>query len=309
MASQAILYKAGLNSQDYVPTVKKTAGEVVLLPDGRAGVVATDLAIGDAGTVYDKGIYDVLKTASIVLLEGQKVYWDRPANTASYTGEFVIGVAMADAAAADATVRVGLNVAQNPLISLHKSPWEKEAVLGQGVDEVLRNTPRIAFDAVAEIAQAALISQDSVPIADGPIFEAWINVENGGDHAALDINFGLAAGSHATNFDLVSDYVVFHMDGASLNLMSQSDDTVTPVAAQDTTFDVVAGTWFFVQIDVRDKAAVRIFVNGIEKNAGTLHLAVSVAALKAIMHIEKISNDTLAKVESKEMIVRTTKET
>ena len=58
------------------PSVAKSAGEVVQLADGRAGVIAMDIAIGGLGAVYVAGIFTVAKTTSVVIVQGQRLYWD-----------------------------------------------------------------------------------------------------------------------------------------------------------------------------------------------------------------------------------------
>ena len=116
--AEATLHKYPADSLDYTPVAAVTAGEVIHLPDGRAGFAPTAIAAAALGAIQVKGIVTVAKTASVVMLVGQPVYWDHSASSATYTPasdeDFFLGVVHgADAASADMTLKVDLNVRPN----------------------------------------------------------------------------------------------------------------------------------------------------------------------------------------------------
>lgn len=284
-----------------------TSGQVIQLADGRAGIVAAlaGFASGALSSLQVSGIFKVAKTASINLLDGQEVWWNAAANTASYTGDYPIGTAVGDSLAAATHVNVELNARVNPRITLERGEWITEAALGLGVIQVA-NSFRLEFDAVAEIAQAALYSRDLIDVDDKPIFEGWVAPFAIGDNAALDMDFGLAVASHASDFEAIAQFAAFHFDGNSLNILAHSDDGTTDVAPVDTTVDAVDDTYAFFQIDCRNKADVQLYVNGVNVlPATTFTLAAHTGNLRPIALIEKTSDDTVADLRVKSMHVRT----
>ena len=200
MSVEATLWKSVEGALDYTPTTAKAAGEVVELEDGRAGVVQSVLEAAQMGSVAIEGIFTMLKTASIVLLKGQQVYWVRSTGMVSYTGDFAVGTVFADAASADTTVKVILNGTVKPVLDLMHDPVTTAATDGLGVTET-QSLKTLAFDAVAENAMAAVYTVGTIPLAAKPILEGWVAIYDIGDDTALDISIGLANGTHATDFD------------------------------------------------------------------------------------------------------------
>jgi len=303
--SEAVMWKEAINQEDYTPAAAKAAGEVVELPDGRAGVVITDLAASQAGAVYTKGIFKMAKTTSMVVIKGQLLYWDATNSKVKYTGDFPVGTAFTDGLAADTTIYVVLNGTVNPRVSLQKGRWNKTETLGLGVT---RNGEEftLAMDAVAEASTAAIYSTDSVACADDPVWEGWVAIYDIGDDAALDINFGLANGTHATDCDSITESCFFHLDGSALSILVESDDGTTEVAADDSTIVAVDDTYAFYQIDARDLSDVKAYINGVLQGGGeTLVLSAATGPLIAIVHCEKTSNDTTCDVRVKDMHIRT----
>jgi len=288
----------------------RSAGEVVQLDDGRAAYVEglNARAAGDALSLRTAGLVDITKTASLCFLPGMRVYWDRSANAAIITpasGDFYVGVCVEDAAAADSTVRVDLNVEPNYLIDFDGSPsdvlWTHGVTNGLGVTAA---TPaarcKLAFDAVAEAAMAALypaLTRHHAPVADGPILHMRLAIYDIGDNAALDINAGLANETHATDFDSVGESFVIHLDGTALDIKAESDDGTTEVSATDTTVDAVDDTYFDVVFDCRDLSNCKLYINGARVLSGTTFvLSDATGPLFPIVHLEKTSDDTSADV-------------
>lgn len=312
MAVQARFLEAP-GTDKFTAAAALLSGEVLQMADGRAGVVTgagAGFASGDSAGAITEGKVRCTKTASIAILKGGKVYWDRSANAAHFrpqSGDFYLGVCAADAAAADTTVDVLLNEEPVYAIELGKGSWTQEATLGLGVDKVsvAGEITRLSFDAVIEAAQAALLSDESVPVADGAILEARMAIFDIGDNAALDINVGLANASHATDADAITESVFVHLDGASLNILAESDDGTVEVAATDTTVDAVDNTFFEVWIDARDPADIQIYIDGVLVLGATVfRLDAATGPMKALAHIEKTSDDTLADVRLEFLRVR-----
>ena len=113
MSIEANLRQEGC-TLDYTAAVAVTGGEVIQLADGRAAVAVQDIAAGATGAVMTEGVYDVAKTASIVFLDGGRVFWDHSANAVSYKKvsdrDFYIGRFAEAAASADTSCTVTLNI-------------------------------------------------------------------------------------------------------------------------------------------------------------------------------------------------------
>jgi predicted RecA/RadA family phage recombinase len=291
------------------------SGDLVQQPDGRASVVDTarSLAIGDvnAGAAIS-GRWSILKTASMVFIYGSRVYFDRATGLATLrpgVGRYYIGTAAKDAAAADERVDVFLNEQQRNVTELGRwgdgEGFTNSDALGSG-SVFGEGTVTLAFDAVAEVARAAIISNMGVDADDGPIGEIELAVFDIGNNAALDINFGLASEAHATDFDAAAAYVAVHLDSPSLSLLIQSDDTAAAVAAFDSTVDTVDDQYDLYQFDCRDKANCKIYRNGVHLTGATLHLNAYTGTLYLVVHLEKTSDDTLADVRVRAARLRTT---
>ncbi len=320
--AEAQVYQEGA-VLDHTSVAVITAGDVIQLADGRAAVVPTvpnNMSSGDVVGASVYGVVKVLKTANIALLQGGDVYWDISAAKAHFrpengTGDFFMGTCIKDAAAADTYVLVALNVRSAYQIDLHNPSlpgggWTSENTDGLGVTAtgIVPGSYTLAFDAVAEAAQAALFSNREVLVSQKPILEAEVAVHNIGDNAALDINVGLASASHATDFESIPVFAAIQLDGASLNINTHSDDGTTDRAPADSTIDAVDDTRFELWIDCRDDANVKFYIDGVlvdtsaAKRILTAALAVSVAA---IAHIEKTIDDTPADVRISKLRVRT----
>jgi predicted RecA/RadA family phage recombinase len=286
-------------------------GQLVQLPDSRAGVY-TGLKAAEAGeyvTLSCGGVREVLKTASVAILAGQEVWAKISTSRATYrlAGDYFVGVAVADAAASATTVKVDMNARPNYNINLAENggQWTTEATNGLGATALLGGGVSLAFDAVAEVAQAALLSDRTFDVDDGLIYEVEAAVFDIGNNAALDIDFGLASASHGTDLGAVTALATIHLDGNDLSATTQSDDNVTDVAPDDTGVDLVDDAWTFLQVDARDKDDVKFYINGVRVNDDGAHvLAAYTSTVVAIAHMEKTSDDTSAEVRVRRMTVR-----
>lgn len=93
-----------------------TKGDVIQVPDGRAGIVLQDVTSGNVvGVDVTRGaIYEVTKTTTMVMLIGSRLFWDHSANKAHllYVNDrdFFLGTAVEDGTSAGTTIKVALNV-------------------------------------------------------------------------------------------------------------------------------------------------------------------------------------------------------
>lgn len=313
-----------LNDADTVnltATAALASGEVIQVPDGRAGVVQglAGIAAGAEASVLVRGVVTVQKTTAINILAGGRVYWDRSAGKAHFrpqSGDFYMGTAYEDSldVAAGATVKVVLNEKQRNLVDFDGAPngtlWTFGVTDGLGVVAATPTARTIlAFDAVAEVAMAAMYPANTAqhaPLADGPICEMKVAIFDIGDNAVLDINFGIANETHATDFDTVAESVVFHLDGTALDILAESDDGTTEVAATDTTVDAVDDTYFEVWIDARDPADVQLYIDGVNVlPASVFKLDAATGPLFPIVHMEKTSDDSTADLRVEFVRMRT----
>jgi len=301
------------HEQRKVASAAVVSGEVHQLSDGRAGIYAAlDAAVSaDNLTMATEGQFTLPKTTSMVLLRGGKAYWDHSANKVHFKQvndrDFFIGSVAADAAAADTTCVVNLNVRPEYNVELGQGAWTRTDTLGLGTLQAIGGKGIIGeFDAIVEAALSSLLSDRSFLVTSNPILEAIVNIVGNGDDAALDINIGFANAGNATDADSITESCFVHVDGNVLNILAESDDGTTEVAATDTTVDYVEGTPFEIWMDARDPSDVQIYIDGVLVLAGTtFDLSAATGPLKALWHMEKTSNDTVAVVQVDELNVRT----
>lgn len=297
MAVEAKYVKEG-DVVGFTPTAALSAGQVIQLPDGRAGVVVNDIAAGELGSVQVKGVVECDKTTSMVVLDGSALFWDASANKAHLLHrndkDFFLGTATDDATSAATTVTVNLNV--KPAYT---------ATLGDGFAQAPINTAgfpfvngvgdgvNLGFSATAEAQKVDALSLRGFAVGTPCIVDALICVNTNGDASAVDINVGLANGTHATDADSITESLFVHIDGASTNINLESDDGTTEVAATDTTVDFTAGTPFLVQFDLRDDSDIQAYVDGVNVlPSSVFDLSAATGPLKLLAHMEKTSDDS-----------------
>ena len=182
--------------------------------------------------------------------------------------------------------------------------WSKTETNGLGVisSDQANGVLKHSFDAVAEAATATLFMENSpVDIDSGPVFEARVAVYDIGDDAALDIDIGMAADDHATDFESTNNYAAFHLNGNSLALLAHSDDGSTDTAETATGVTLVDDTFINLKVDFSDKTDVKFYVDsgsGYTRVASgtTFDMSNYSGNLTPIVMVEKTSNDTTADV-------------
>lgn len=300
------------------------SGECWQLADGRAAVYQGQNAAssGDRVTFKTDGQHTFTKAASIVLVDGQPVYWEHSANAVTFAPasdrDFFVGCVVGDAASADTTVAVNLNVRPQYKIELGRNQESDEfltvvvkTVVGSTTVEVpdvkwRPGSASMIFGATAEAQKVDLLSQQGFAVGSNWIVEGCINVIDDGDAAAIDFNIGVANGTHATDADAITESCFLHLDGNALDLFAESDDGTTEVAATDTTVNIVLGTPVHFVIDGRNPADIQIYVNGVLQLGSTVFkLDLATGPLKLLAHMEKTSDDTTADYRVNYLRVRT----
>lgn len=272
-----------------------TNGEVIQVADGRAGVVGNTgagVASGEQADIQIKGVFKVAKTTSVVILDGQRLYWVESTGKCSYTGDFYLGVAVGDATAAATTVLVDLNVEMVPYLDLGRDQCVVEETNG-GTDEGLgvKNEGewwRAHVDNTSEASLTAIYTKKTIALGKDAIFEGWINII-AADAGATDLTFGVANESHATAFEAnVAEFVTIHIDGGDTDTQIASDDGTTDTNPADAAHDYTLGTPFFVQIDMRDESDVQVYIDGVLQLPGSdFALDDATGPIFPILHIEK----------------------
>jgi len=275
-----------------------TPGTVIQLRDGRAGVVTQDCVSGDVVAVQIEGVYTMQKTTSMVVLIGSSLFWDHSANKVHllhrYDRDFFVGTAYEDATSAATTIKVNLNVKpvytvglEHGFASIPINTAGFPFVAGSGQGCIL------GFSATAEAQKVDALSLRGMAPAAIAIVDALICVNNGGDAAALDLSIGLANGTHATDADSITESLFIHIDGSSVNILAESDDGTTEVAATDTTVDYTAGTPFLAQWDLRNLSDIQLYIDGVNVlPSSVFKLNAATGPLKVLAHMEKTSDDT-----------------
>jgi len=314
--AEATLYKDADTIDVSTPSAGYSAGEVIQLADGRAAVVAglSALTSGDPAALKTSGQFTVTKSASVVVLEGAPLYWDRSAGSATPLkaaagGDFFIGVAVADVAAATLTVVVDLNVQPNYTIDIMRDPTDTVLVLSAGAPALTMGPgyAKLAFDTTAEAQKVDILSKHSVPVTVPFIVEGRAAIYDIGDNAAADFNIGIANGTHASDGDSITESLFFHLDGTALSILAESDDGTTEVDATDTTVDAVDDTYFDFAIDARDLTDIQLYINGVNVlPASVFKLDAATGPLKLLAHIEKGANDTPGEMRVSKLALRCT---
>jgi len=289
-----------------------TAGDIIQLPDGRAGQVIPSCISGELVGVRVFGVLrDVAKSANLVWIKGDPIWFDKAAQAATPleplgdSTAFYLGTAADDATAAAVLGNVILNVEPHYVIDSARDNGDTvivKTVVGSTTVEVPQVQQRggmtyMQFGTTAEAQKTDWLSARGFQVGSNWIVDILFELITAADAAAVDIDLGVASGTDATNFESVVTFAAFHLDGDDLNLDAHSDDGTTDKAPTDTTVDVVAGTPIHLKLDGRDPTDVKYYVNAVEKLAaeadlGNLAAASLTSYLRAILHAEKTADDS-----------------
>lgn len=304
MTIEAQLYQDGACVEDWTADGTYSAGDVIQMKGGRAGVLTQDCVSGQVIGVYVSGTFTVQKTTSMVLLQGGRVYWDYSANLAHYKKvndrDFLMGSAAEDATSAATTVKVQLNV--NPVydLDINRDPCLSvtagtAAAGGFGYPVRLGGANILELTATNEAQKVDLMSADGFATGANAIVEFAFRVISDGAGSAVDVSLGVANGTHATDADSITESVFVHLDANNTNINAESDDGTTEVAATDTTLDYTEGSAIAsrveVWMDMRDPADVQIYVNGALVLGSTVFgVGAAAGPWFLLAHVEKTSS-------------------
>lgn len=293
-------------TQEMTAPAAVASGEILQLPDGRAGVYAglNAAASGDTVALATTGNFKVPLTDSIAILAGGRVYWDASAGKAHFKQagdrDFYLGRAVADVAAGTSqTVTVALNVDPPYHIDMSKDAFDTVVVLTAGTPTLAMQGGAIVskFSATDEAQKCDALSKDSFGLASNAIVEGQVEVVNNGDSGEGDINIGVANATHASDADSITESCFIHIDSNALDILAESDDGTIEVDATDTTVNYAEGTRFEFWMDLRDPSDVQIYIDGVLILSGTtFNISAASGPLKLLFHVEKSGNDTLLEV-------------
>ncbi len=299
-------------------------GEVRQLADGRAGVAVGQgtFAANDLVKFDDEGKHTLTKATSLVFTDGAPVYWDHSVNAVvlypASDRDFFVGVCVDDAASADTTCVVDLNVKPHYKIEMGRNQEADifdtvvvKTVVGSTTVEVPHlelwpGAARMVFGATAEAQKVDILSKQGFAVGSNWIVEGCFTVVDDGDAAAIDFNVGVANATHATDADAITESCFLHTDANVVNILAESDDGTTEVAATDTTIDYTLGTPVHFVIDGRNPADIQIYINGVLMLGSTVFvLTAATGPLKLLAHMEKTSDDETADYRINYLRVRT----
>lgn len=293
---------------DYTPDADRVTAEVIQIADGRAGVMVHDVLSGVKGAVQTEGVFLVLKTTSMVILDGGRVYWDHSANKAHYASvsdrDFYLGTAVGDAASADTTMYVNINTHPQYKLDLLRDPYLTSPTGTQVLGGFLPPAREggallLKLTGTSEVQKADALSVERLAPGSNPIVEMAFRMPNGGSGSASDFSLGLANGTHATDADSITDSIFIHMDGGSTTINAECDDGTNETAATTTATTFTAGTALSNRvecwIDCRDLTSLKFYVNGARVASGTtFSVAAMTNALGLLAHLEKTTGTETA---------------
>lgn len=250
-------------------------GEVWQTADGKAAVMSSSAAVGTGNRALfsTSGKYAFPLASSVTILAGGRVYWDHSANTATYKKvndrDFYLGRAVEDTSSTTVVVDINsdpaydIDITRDAFLSV---PVGTQAVGGFGYPKRLGGAHSIELTATSEAQKIDILSVDGFAPGTPAIVEGIFRIPSDGSNATQDFRVGIANGTNATDADSITESLFLGTDGGSTNIIAESDDGSTEVAATDTTKDYTEGSavanrvefW----IDLRDDSDPQLYVNG-----------------------------------------------
>jgi len=311
MAEATLSKDALANAVDGVAPAAIASGEVYQLADGRAGVKAglAAAAAADPVAFLTAGQFTLAKTAGVVWLDGDEIFWDRSANTATPLramagGDFPIGVAVGDAASAATTGVVDLNKRPVYTIDLLKDPSDSVLVGTTMTLVEIGGYLKLNITATSEAQKVDVMSIPSIPVTVPFIVEGRLAAYVIGSDNTVDFNIGIANETHASDADTIAESCFVHLD-ETLDIFAESDDGGTEVAATNTTKDCVDDTYFDFRMDCRDLEDIQIYINGVNVLPDSVFkLDAATGPLKLLVHVEKTTGTATGEFRVAHLAIR-----
>jgi predicted RecA/RadA family phage recombinase len=276
-------------------------GDFVQNADGRAAAFyGSAISVGDRSTLDGAGQYTLPKTAGVVLLDGGRAYWDRSAGAITFRKvndrDFYAGRIVGDAASADTTCVVSINIDPRYDLDLAEDPYRSVLVGTQAIGGFSGPSRRglavkLLVSATNEAQKIDALGKDGFDVAANAIIEMGIEVVSLGSGSNPDFNVGIASATNATDADAIAQHLFVHVDGNSNKIYVQSKDGTHTTAATDTGVTLTAGTRFEVWFDTRVPGAVTVYIDGVQVLASTaFNISSAAGPLMLLAHLEKTAS-------------------
>lgn len=312
-----------LDTPDLTVTLAAAASAAQLrqLADGRVGWMQN---LSTAGAIGDRRIFatgdqvSIPKTTGICFLDGGRAYWDRSARAGHYKQvddqDCYIGTCVGDAASADSTMIVNLNIAQQHKMNLVTMPFSTAIVGTQALGGLALNRRggalNFVLNATNEAQKLDALSKDGFGINANSIVEFAFNIISDGSGTVVDVSLGVANATHATDADSITNHLFLHLDANATAIKLQSKSTgKSTVTATDTTTVYVEGAGNANRVegwmDFRNPADVQVYVNGVNVLPASVFDLSGATTLYLLSHIEKTASTDTYEFDAEWMFART----
>lgn len=300
-------------------------GQVLQLPDGRAGIAVSTKLGGVASSWLTDYIATFVKATGFVALAGGRAYWDHSANAITYKAvgdrDFYVGRFVSDAASDDDTCAIDTKVKEWEGYSFDLVRDTGDSVLvgtpaagGFGYPVRLGGGMQFELSATSEAQKVDFLGHRAFGITSNPIVEAMFVVISNGSGSAPDFSIGLADGTHASDAGSINQRLLAQCDGNATPINFGAGDGMSiSVSLTDSTTDITEGAGIAnrveVWMDLRDLSAVKLYVNGVRVLAATsFDLSAIANPWQPLIHLEKTSAADVYKVLVTHFLVRTSEE-
>ena len=292
------------HSVDIYPAAAVTAGDLVEF-GALTGAIVRSAEAEKIASVRLYGEHKVSKTANIVLVRGQLAYEIFSTGAASHyaPGRKCLGMVSRDAAASDTEVHILFGKQPTYLVDLRETTASETVVGSATVLPIVGGGAKLNLINTNEAEKASILPDGTFSILQCPIAEFRV-ARVSASAAAVDMDWGIGSGDHASDFESITNFVAFHTDGGDNNIDAHSKDAVANVAITDTAVDQTDAAYDHFLIDARDRTSVKLYINGIRVLSGsTLALPASATTLKAIVHTEKTSGTATGELRVERLLV------
>jgi hypothetical protein len=163
---------------------------------------------------------------------------------------------------------------------------------------------KLLLTSTNEAQKADLLSDKSWLITQPFVLEGRVNIVTNGD-TNVDINFGVADDTHASDADSIVTSCFLHVNGDTLDIYAESDNAAAEVAATDTGVNYAEGTAFDFVLDGRTPSDIQVYINGVNVLPSSVFtVAGATGPLKLLVHLEKSTGAETPQVNVEKFAVR-----